>query len=242
MSTPTNNTNVTNAVSNEVIIFSSSNILSLSTYYGIQITPTLSSIQYDPLQFDGTWKIGSNIIYTSGNLTADTLGAAPASHVGSGGSAHALATTSTDGFMSAADKTKVNNMVISSTTINGYALTANITLHASDVNAAPTLLTLNTQTVSNYTLSLTDANACIEMNNANSNTVTIPLNSSVPLPIGTTILVRMMGAGQTSLAAASGVTVLNPHGTLKLSKQYASTSLHKRDTDTWCIEGNMAES
>lgn len=38
------------------------------------------------------------------------IGAAPASHVGSGGAAHAAATTSVNGFMSAADKTKLDGI------------------------------------------------------------------------------------------------------------------------------------
>lgn len=43
-------------------------------------------------------------------LTAVDVGAAPSSHVGAGGAAHANATTSTAGFMSAADKTKLDGL------------------------------------------------------------------------------------------------------------------------------------
>jgi hypothetical protein len=43
-------------------------------------------------------------------LTPADIGAAPSSHIGSGGSAHALVTTSVHGFMSATDKGKLNGI------------------------------------------------------------------------------------------------------------------------------------
>ncbi len=50
------------------------------------------------------------------NLTTTAHGGiTPASHVGSGGTAHAAATTSTAGFMSAADKTKLNGIEVGAT-------------------------------------------------------------------------------------------------------------------------------
>lgn len=49
------------------------------------------------------------------NVTAAQVGAAPSAHVGAGGTAHANATTSVDGFMSAADKTKLNGVASGAT-------------------------------------------------------------------------------------------------------------------------------
>lgn len=101
---------------------------------------------------------------------------------------------------------------------------------------------INTQTGTAYTLALGDAGGAVEMNNAAANQLTIPPNSTVAFGVGTTILIRQMGAGQTTLVAGSGVTVRNPHGTLKIRAQYGSVALHKRGTDEWCVEGNLAES
>lgn len=108
--------------------------------------------------------------------------------------------------------------------------------------AAGASMAINAQTGTAYTLAVGDAGLCVEMNNAAANQLTVPPNSTVAFGIGTTILVRQMGAGQTTIIAGSGVTIRNPHGTLKLSKQYASVALHKRATDEWCIEGILAES
>lgn len=105
-----------------------------------------------------------------------------------------------------------------------------------------TIIPINSQTGTAYTLALTDKGLCVEMNNAAANTLTIPPNSSVAFPVGTTILIRQEGAGNTTIAAGSGVTIRNPHGTLKIAKQYATVSIHQRATDEWCIDGNMAES
>ncbi|MBN1607259.1 MAG: right-handed parallel beta-helix repeat-containing protein, partial [Polyangiaceae bacterium] len=77
-------------------------------------------------------------------LDAADVGAAPASHVGAGGSAHALATTSVAGFVSAADKTKLNTVEAGAVAAGaaGDAHAAIVTgnphaLDAGDVGAAP---------------------------------------------------------------------------------------------------------
>lgn len=49
------------------------------------------------------------------NLNADDVGAAPVGHVGSGGSSHANATTTTAGFMSSSDKSKLNGIAAQAT-------------------------------------------------------------------------------------------------------------------------------
>lgn len=103
---------------------------------------------------------------------------------------------------------------------------------------APLSLTINAQTDS-YTLVLSDAGKQVEMNKATGNTLTVPLNSSVAFPIGTTILVVQTGAGQTTIAGAVGVTVNATPG-LKLRTQWSAGTLVKRDTDTWILMGDTS--
>ncbi|MBC2722349.1 hypothetical protein [Desulfosporosinus sp.] len=57
-----------------------------------------------------------------GTLSATDVGAAPSGHVGTGGTAHADVTTTTDGFMTAADKTKLDGIA---TGANAYTHPAN---------------------------------------------------------------------------------------------------------------------
>lgn len=96
----------------------------------------------------------------------------------------------------------------------------------------------NVQTGTTYTLVLADAFKLVVMNNASANTLTVPPNSSVPFPIGTRIDLGQDGAGKTTVAPGSGVTVRTPE-TLSLRKQWAKAALIKRATDTWDIEGNL---
>lgn len=77
-------------------------------------------------------------------LDAADVGAAPASHVGAGGGAHALATTSVAGFISGADKTKLDTVEAGAVAAGaaGDAHAAIVTgnphaLDAADVGAAP---------------------------------------------------------------------------------------------------------
>jgi len=98
-------------------------------------------------------------------------------------------------------------------------------------------LTSDTKTT-NYTLVLGDAGESIEMNVASANTLTVPLNSSVAFPVGTTILLIQVGAGQTTITPTAGVTVNATPG-LKLRAQWSVATLIKRGTDVWIVAGDV---
>lgn len=98
--------------------------------------------------------------------------------------------------------------------------------------------TINTQTAS-YGLVLADAGRTIEMNVGSANDLTVPLNSSQPFPIGTTIDVIQYGAGQTTIVATGGVTLRSKGGNLKLSGQYSGATLYKRGTNEWVVVGDL---
>ncbi len=92
---------------------------------------------------------------------------------------------------------------------------------------------------SSYTLSaLDERDEMIEMNSASALTLTIPLNSSVAYPVGTSIDILQVGAGQVTIAGASGVTVNGTPG-LKLRTQWSSATLFKRATDSWVVMGDL---
>lgn len=90
-----------------------------------------------------------------------------------------------------------------------------------------------------YTLVLADANKLVEMGSGSAQTLTIPLNSSVAFPVGTKIDVLQTGAGETTIAGTSGVTVNSDGGKLKLNAQWCAASLVKRGTDTWVVIGAL---
>lgn len=99
---------------------------------------------------------------------------------------------------------------------------------------------INTQT-DDYTLEITDATAYVRMNKATANVLTVPPNSSVAFSVGTEIPVAQIGAGETTIAAGSGVTINSPE-TLVVKKRYARVLLTKVATNTWDLSGELEPS
>lgn len=98
--------------------------------------------------------------------------------------------------------------------------------------------TINSQTGTAYTLVLADAGALVTMSNEDANTLTVPPDSAVAFPVGTRVDIGQDGAGQTTVAAGSGVTIRTPE-TLKIRKQWGKATLIKRAANTWDLEGNL---
>lgn len=90
-----------------------------------------------------------------------------------------------------------------------------------------------------HTLVLGDAGYTVEMNVGSANTLTIPPNSDVAFPINTFIEVVQIGAGQTTIAAGSGVTIRSSGAKLKLTGQYSAASFYQRATDDWVLAGDI---
>ena len=101
------------------------------------------------------------------------------------------------------------------------------------------LITLNNQTGTTYTLVLSDKDKLIEMENAAANTLTVPLNSSVAFDVGTQILIVQKDAGTTTIAAAAGVTLLSKDSNLDIGGQYGAATCIKIATDTWYVIGDL---
>jgi hypothetical protein len=118
-------------------------------------------------------------------------------------------------------------------TLTGVQTLTNKTLTAPIITIAT-----NAQAAS-YTLVLSDQSDLVEISNASANTLTVPLNSSVAFPVGTTITVLQTGAGQTTITPTGGVTINGTPG-LKLRAQWSSATLIKRATDTWVAIGDLS--
>ena len=78
----------------------------------------------------------------------------------------------------------------------------------------------------------------VEIDSASATTLTIPLNSAVAFPVGTTLDILQTGAGQVTIAGDAGVTVNATPG-LKLRTQWSSVTLFKRATNTWVVYGDL---
>jgi hypothetical protein len=114
----------------------------------------------------------------------------------------------------------------------------------SSVDSALGQLTLNAQTGTTYTFVLTDnRNKLVTASNASAQTYTIPLNSSVAFPTGSSINIIAIGAGQVTIQGAAGVTVASTGAVStapKLRVQYSAATLIKVGTDSWYVVGDLA--
>jgi len=123
--------------------------------------------------------------------------------------------------------------------------TADQVLTSNGAGAAPTFQDavgdINEETGTTYTLVLGDApRGTVRCTNVAAITLTVPKNSSVAFPTGTTIAIVQGGAGQVTIAPVDGdVTLESYENAYKLVGQYAGAVLIKRDTDTWILEGNL---
>lgn len=95
---------------------------------------------------------------------------------------------------------------------------------------------INAQVGSAYTLVLGDAGDAVTMTNAGANVVTVPANATAAFPVGTEIAVLQLGAGATTIAGATGVTVNGSvAGSVAVSAQWAGRVLLKTAADTWVV-------
>lgn len=90
----------------------------------------------------------------------------------------------------------------------------------------------------NYVLQLSDAQKYVRVSNASPVSVTVPDNEDVAFPIGTSIIVRQVGAGQVSLVEDTAVTINTPE-TLLLRKQGSTVTLVKVGENEWDVMGDL---
>lgn len=101
---------------------------------------------------------------------------------------------------------------------------------------------INAQTGTSYTLALSDEGNIVTMDNGSANTLTIPANGTIALPIPSIINVLQIGAGVTTIQGASGVTVNGVSaGSSEIGDRYQGATLLKIATNTWVVSGNVDE-
>jgi hypothetical protein len=106
------------------------------------------------------------------------------------------------------------------------------------VGAAQKTPNINGQTVTTYTLVLTDAGKIITATHADPQTYTIPTNASIAFPVGTIINVIQAGAGAVTLEGDTGVTVNGTSaGSVATTTQYQGAALLKTGENVWIISG-----
>ena len=105
--------------------------------------------------------------------------------------------------------------------------------------------TLNAQTGATYTAVSTDQyQVLVTMNNASSNTFSIPTDATYAFPNGTAITVLQIGAGVTTINAVTpGTTTITSAGATSAAPvlgRYKAAVALKTGTNAWTIMGAVA--
>jgi hypothetical protein len=148
------------------------------------------------------------------------------------------------GFETDTGKAKIGNGSTNWTGLSYFGGTGDVTLTGvqtltNKTLTAPIITIATNAQAASYTLVLTDQSDLVEISNASANTLTVPLDSSVAFPIGTTVTILQTGAGQTTITPTGGVTINGTPG-LKLRAQWSSATLIKRATNTWVAIGDLS--
>lgn len=115
-----------------------------------------------------------------------------------------------------------------------------------DATGVPVITAANLHTVqkisyktASYGLTAADlSGAYIRLDSATALNLVVYTNAAQPMPIGTVITLRQVGAGQVTVVASSGVTITSPE-TLKLRKAGSTAMLIKISTDAWELSGDL---
>ena len=95
------------------------------------------------------------------------------------------------------------------------------------------------QKTASYTLAaLTERDSLVEVSSASATTITIPTDSVLNFPVGTSIDILQTSTGQVTIAGSAGVTVNATPG-LKLRTTWSSATLFKRAANTWVVYGDL---
>lgn len=193
-----------------------------------------NSLGYSTLTFQGAYSAGTtyypNDVVTSAGATyiatAQTTGSAPPSANWS-----LLAQKGTDGEVTLSTAQTLTNKTISA---------SNNTLFGPDGSTQIGYLSSPQSHASsgNYTLVLGDAGDHVLFTGGSTATLTVPTNSSVAFPIGTTILVLNNNTGNLTISGA-GVTFQLANGSTgnRTVATKGMASLIKVATDTWWVTG-----
>lgn len=83
-----------------------------------------------------------------------------------------------------------------------------------------------------------DAGKFLMVDSPNPETIQVPPNNVIPIPVGAVIKISQQGTGTVIIAAVPGVTLYAASGTI-LPGQYSVATLTKTDTDIWYVEFSL---
>lgn len=199
---------------------------------------------------DGTGTTTSPVIRGAARTGLNVLGAYlvidAANGTGTGGSGDIVFRTAPPQASSSTPNTFVNKFAVGRDYVYAYDATApaydNTTKLATTAQVYSTVTTVKPVVVSgtSYTLLSTDQGSTIFTVSSSPTTITVPDNSSVPIPPWTRIDIIQYNSGQVTFSAAAGVLIYSSGSRLKLAGPVSGGTLVKTDTNVWALIGDLA--
>jgi hypothetical protein len=146
------------------------------------------------------------------------------------GNDHDFATTMTNTLATKADSNTVNASLATKADTD--------TVNASLSNKVDKTKTID-EITANYTVVLDDAATILNCNNTSGITITIPLNATVALPVGTEIAFIRKNTGEVTIAGAVGVTISSADSKFKIKGQYGTAAVLKVAENEWILAGSL---
>ena len=143
---------------------------------------------------------------------------------------------------------EIQTQIDTKSPINNPTFTGTVTLSASGVvfndgtqtkEGVPSRTPIVQKTASYALSTLTHRDSLIEVSSGSATTITIPEDSTVNYPIGTTIDILQTNTGQVTIAPVSGSVTVNATPGLKLRTTWSSCTLMKRAANTWFVFGDL---
>ena len=126
--------------------------------------------------------------------------------------------------------------------LTGNQLGIGTTAPASKLHVDGSITSQITQTVDTstaYTFVLGDQSNIVACANGSAITATVPPNSSVAFPLGAELAVVQGGAGQVTLTAGAGVTLLAADSELKTRVIYSMAYMYQSAANYWIVAGDL---
>jgi len=159
----------------------------------------------------------------SGTLSWSTAAVSISDNTSDSATHYLALTTSTSGTITSA---RVSTTKLSFQPSTGILTTTELTVNGT----ARSLRTENVKTAS-HTLELADRDKVVAFNGTGSQTVTVPLNSTVAFPVGSVVYINRLNTGAVTLAGEGGVT-LSKVGSFSQNEEIY---IRKRDTNSWIV-------
>lgn len=159
------------------------------------------------------------------------------------GALDTLPTSHQNNVNEAVNATDVNNLadainkVEAALGINPSGSYASVVNRLNQIETPP----INFQNTAAYTLVAGDASTVVGIIGSVASTITIPPHSSVPFPVGTTIMIRQgVSVPTLTIAPGAGVTLESRGSSYSLAGALAWATLIQISQDTWDLIGDLA--